>query len=120
MSRTRFITHREKKILLMDFSYIEPNDVQAAIEQARDIIAVQPPASVLGLLDVTGSPFNKKIVTLPKQFARHNAPYIKTTVVVGVEEIKGVIFNAVLMFTGRKNIVLRNSLEEAKNWLAEQ
>jgi hypothetical protein len=37
-----------------------------------------------------------------------------------VEEIKGVIFNAVLMFTGRKNIVLRNSLEEAKNWLAEQ
>jgi len=49
-----------------------------------------------------------------------NTPYIKCSAVYGVEGLKEVIFNGILSFTGRKNLVLFKTLEEAKDFLANQ
>jgi hypothetical protein len=37
-----------------------------------------------------------------------------------VEGLKQVIFNGVLLFTKRKNLVIKNSKQEALDWLARQ
>jgi hypothetical protein len=55
-----------------------------------------------------------------KEFTKHNEPYMKITALIGVEGIKKVIYDAVLLFTKRKNLILKNSKEEALDWLAEQ
>jgi hypothetical protein len=42
------------------------------------------------------------------------------TAVIGVEGLKQIIFNSFLAFTKRKNLVLKNSEEEALEWLIKQ
>jgi hypothetical protein len=45
---------------------------------------------------------------------------MKMIVVIGVEGIQNIIFKCVLMFTSRKNLVLKNSKQEALDWLIGQ
>ena len=120
MAEVKWIEHKGKKIFLMDFIYTEVADLMKAINDAKTEIAKQPLASVLGLVDVSDSAFNKDVAEALKDLSMANKPYIKMSVVVGVEGIKKVIYQAVLRFTGRKNLVLRNTRQEAMDFLAEQ
>ena len=120
MGRTNFIEHRGKRILHMNFTHLSPEELSDAIEEARPIIASEPPHSILGLLDVTGTPVSKSIAASWKAFAAHNAPYINISALVGVDGIKHIIFQAVINVTGRKNLILKSSFQEAKDWLADQ
>ena len=116
----RWEEYKGKRIFYMDFAFKKYAEALQAIAEARPIIDKQPPNSVLGLVDVRESPFNREVAQALKDFANANKPYMKTSAVVGVDGIKMVIFNAVLKFTGRKNLVLKSTVEEAKDWLAEQ
>jgi hypothetical protein len=120
MASIRWEEHKGKKILYMDFAYSKYSEILQAIQEATEIIEKEPAFSILGLVDVRQSPFNREVATGLKDFASHNKPYMKVSAVVGVEGIKMVIFNAVLKFTGRKNLVLKDTIEEAKDWLVEQ
>ncbi len=117
MRRTNFIEHRGKKILHMNFTHMSFDELEEAIEEAKPIIASEPPHSILGLLDVTGTPVSRSIAASWKVFAAHNEPYIKTSALVGVEGIKKIIYQAVLKVTGRKNLILKSSFQKAKDWL---
>ena len=118
MSEVKFTNHNGTKILLLDFSYSEGEDILKTIKEAEQIISAQPHDSVLSLVDVRGGIILSKGLTAAlKGFAMHNKPYMKMSVVVGVEGLKKIIYQGVLFFTNRKNIILRNSLEEAKDFL---
>ena len=120
MAEVKWLEHKSRKIFLMDFAYSEISELMKAINDAKTEIAKQPPVSVLGLVDVSASPFNKDVADALKDLSMANKPYIKISVVVGVEGIKKVIYQAVLRFTGRKNLVLRSTRQEAMDFLAEQ
>ena len=45
---------------------------------------------------------------------------MKIVVLLGIEGLKTILFNSVLMVTRSKKLVLKNSKEEALDWLAEQ
>ncbi len=81
------------------------------------MIAAEPPLSILCLVDTTGSKFDIEISKAIQAFSEHNKPYMKMTALVGVEGLQKVIYFAVLTFTKRTNIVLKNSREEALDWL---
>lgn len=112
------ITHKGKNIVLMDFSNSGKDQVLATMKQAEALIRNQPPESVLGLLDVSGSMYNKEVAAAFKEFAEGNKPYIKMTVIVGLEGIKKVLYDAVIIFTRRKNIISMDDIEKAKDFLA--
>ncbi len=120
MAEVKWIEHAGKKILLMDFSYSEKQEVLDAVKKTMSITEKEPPASILGLVDVSKSSFDNDVAASMKELAKHNKPYIKMSVVVGVDGIKRVIYNAAIVFSGRKNLVLKSSREEAMEFLVKQ
>ena len=116
--RVRFITHREKEILFLDFSNTLPHEVLQTIEDAKRVISARPERSLLTLTDVTNARFNEAVGDGLKQFTAHNKPYVKAGAVVGVTGLKRIIFSAVIAFS-RRNIETFDDIEQAKRWLAD-
>ena len=119
MQRVRFIEHKGKKLLHLDFSHIKAGEVLPIIDQAKSTIGTQPPRSVYTLTDVTETGFNTQVSEAMKEFVAHNKPYVAASAVVGVTGLKQIIFNAVMKFSGR-HLHAFDSLDQAKDWLASQ
>jgi len=120
MAKVDFILHRGKQILFMDYSNSDKNSILKAIEQTKSIAEKQiKPGTGLGLMDVTDSDFDPDIVKALKDLAVKNKPYMKMTAIVGVEGLKTAIYNVIIEFTGRKNLVLFDHKEKAKDYLTE-
>ena len=117
MAGAQWINHKGVKIFLIDFSKSSITEINATIAQAKPLIAKEPPLSILCLVDTTGSKFDIQISKALQEFSQHNKPYMKMTALVGVEGLQKVIYFAVLTFTKRTNIVLKNSRPEALDWL---
>ncbi|MBN2107304.1 MAG: hypothetical protein JW832_07735 [Deltaproteobacteria bacterium] len=117
MAGARWINHKGKKVFCIDFSQSTVAEINATITQAKPLIAAEPPLSILCLVDTTGSKFDIEIAKALQAFSAHNKPYMKMTALVGVEGLQKVIYNGVLVFTKRTNIVLKSSPQEALDWL---
>ncbi len=120
MSRTRFIEHKGKRILFLDFSNVlDPDDGLRYIEEARAIVARQPERSLRTLVYVAGARFDARISRALKEFAMHNKPFVIASAVVGLSGLHRVVLNAVTTFT-RRHIPTFPTLDAAKDWLVEQ
>lgn len=117
MARVEFIKHNGKEILSLDFSNSKPGDVFLIINEAKQSIRTRPESSVRTLTDVTNMRFDENVTQQLKEFTSHNRPYVSAAAVVGVEGVKKIILNAVMLFSKRKFHTFDN-VESAKNWLA--
>ena len=101
-ARVRFIRYKGKSILLQDFSNMRPGpEFFDAVRAAKAMIASQPPKSVLTLLDATNSVFDAEVLSVLKDFAKANTPFMKSTTVVGITGLKAVGLIAVSRAAGR-------------------
>lgn len=119
MERIRFIEHKGKKILHLDFTRARADEVMDIIRKAKTVIAAQPERSIRTLTDVTDLMFNTAAAEAMKEFASHNKPYVAAAAVVGVTGLKQIIYNAVVRLSGR-NLVAFDSSAQARDWLATQ
>jgi len=115
-----WLDHKGKRVLYMNIAAKKPEELKERLERIKMVIKGEPPKSLLCLVDVQNGNITPEITHLTKEFAKHNDPYVKTTAVIGVEGLKQVIFNGVLLFTKRKNLVIKNSKQEALDWLVQQ
>jgi hypothetical protein len=120
MAGISFIIHKGAKIAYQDWSYCKPDEILDLIERAKTMVVHQPKNSALVLINVKGAGFNLSVSNAAREFAKENTPYVKCTAIYGVEGLQEVIFRGIITFTGRKNIVLVNTLEEGKDFLANQ
>ena len=120
MQAYEWILYKGKRILYMDIIAKQTEVLREKIANIEPVVEKEPPKSILCISDVTGGVANPEITQMLKDFTKHNEPYMKMTAVVGIEGVKNIIFRGVLMFTGRKNLVLKNTKQEALDWLAEQ
>jgi hypothetical protein len=120
LADVNWITHQGKRILLIDFTRADISKIDGVIAKAKPIIAAEPPFSILCLVDCTGSVFSLDVSKAIKEFSAHNKPFIKMTSVVGVTGLANVVFNGVIMFTGRTNLILKESRAEGLDFLAAQ
>ena|SRR5208283_152306 len=118
MAGVSFITHNGVRILYEDYSQSKPQETIALLKKAEAIISGEPLNSVLALVNVKDSHFDTDLSAALKDFVKKNTPYIKCAAVYGVEGLKEIIFKGIIAFTGRKNLVLCKTLEEAKDYLA--
>jgi hypothetical protein len=113
MPEVSFITHKGVKILYENFESGKPDEIIPWIEKAKVVIFSQPQSSILALVNVKGASFDMSVTAALKEFVKGAAVY-------GVEGLKEVIFRSILVFTGRKNLVLCKTIEEGKDFLVEQ
>jgi hypothetical protein len=120
MAQVKYITHNGRKILLADFTYSKPEEMVEAIETVKKTVKKSPEKSVLALIDVRFSPFDSELSNALKHMAAEDRPYVKMTAIVGVTGLKRLAYDAMIRFSGRKNILIFDKIETAKDWLAEQ
>ena len=89
MNRTRFVEHKGKKILHVDFSGCGSAELAPAIEEAKAAIKNLPPASAFLLTDVTNTEISRTTSAMIKDFSSHNTPYVAASAVVGVQHRGG-------------------------------
>jgi hypothetical protein len=115
-----WISYGGKRILFMDIGVTEAGDLKERIAVIEPVIEKEPPESILCVCSVIGGKSSPAMTQMLKDFTKHNKPYMKMTALIGVEGIQKIIYQGVLMFTGRKNLVLKNTRQEAMDWLAGQ
>jgi len=120
MPGANWIEHKGKRVFNIDFTNSNINDINNTIEIAKPMISREPMNSILCLVDTTGSRFSTEVSESMKKFSLHNKPYMKMTALVGIEGLQKVILNGVILFTGRKNLITKNTREEALDWLVTQ
>lgn len=113
------IEHNGKKILHECFTDCTPEESLKVMDDALEIIKTFPMGEGLTVNDVRGAHYDKDVAEGLKKFALAAKPYNKKTAVLGIEGIKKVILQAVLAFSGRKNLIVHNNEEEALEWLSD-
>lgn len=117
MPAVSFITHKGVQILYENFENGKVDEILPWIEKAKAVIRSQPEKSVLAIVNVKGASFDMSVTSALKEFVKGNTPFMKCAVVYGVDGLKEIIFRSILTFSGRKNLTLAKTLDEAKEYL---
>jgi hypothetical protein len=118
--RVRFIEHRGKRMLLLDFAgAVDTTDSLGHIAAAKAFVATHDPHSLLVVTDITGSHFNREIVDAMVDLVRSNTRYVKAGAVVGLTGLTRLFYVTVSMVSGRK-VPAFSTLDAAKDYLAGQ
>lgn len=117
--RVRFVRHQGKRILLVDMTNCNAEEVTAAIEKVRRVVTAQPRESVLILSDLTGAEFTRDAVTRLKEVAVFDKPFVKKSAMVGAEALPEVFYQALKTFS-RRDFPRFKSRKEALDWLVRE
>ena len=120
MPSFQWIQHKGKRILYTDIASQNTEELLDIVKRLKAEIEKEPLNSVLCLCNVKGGKTNTEINQALKEFVKYVDPYMKMIIVIGLEGLQTIVFNGVLMFTRSKKLTIKNSKEEALDWLAEQ
>ena len=123
MERTRFIEHRGKRILALDYRGLgaDIDELRNEMLKSKAMIEGEPPGSVLIMTDVRESRITPTAVKMLQELVKHNAPYVKwSAVVVGLTGVYLTAFRATQALSRRKNMKSFNDDAEARDWLVSQ
>ena len=119
MSDFRWILHKGKRIIYAEMAGKSTEEILNAIASAKLEIRKEPPTeSVLSLINVKGGKISTEINQAFKDLEKDTRPYMKMTAVIGVEGLQSIMLNGILMFTRTKKVTVKNSKEEALDFLA--
>ena len=116
--RVRFIEHRGRRVLFINYSHCDVAMLKAVAEEGHRAIAREAPNSVLTLNDVTGTTFDKESVAVLQAKVAANAPYVRRAAVIGISGLQRLIYEGVQAFTKRR-LHLFESRQEALDWLTQ-
>ncbi len=124
MQAVEFIEYKGARILRMEFSGSGDSADAAAIkgvmEEAKRIIAQQPPHSLLALTVISAqASFNAEIAVAFREFVLHNKPFIKIAALVGIYGMRRALLNSLSIISHRgSSLKICQDEEEAKEFLA--
>lgn len=116
--RVKFISHRGHRILQIDWTDATSDEILESMKEAKRVIASHTAASVLTLTVATNAKLNRVVTEALKEYVAHNKPYVLAGAVVGLNDLKMVIFNFVNRVTGR-TLRAVDRVDAAKDWLAD-
>ncbi|HEX2207454.1 MAG TPA: STAS/SEC14 domain-containing protein [Longimicrobium sp.] len=120
MERTRFMEHQGRRILLLDYAGVrDPEEALRAIEHSKQVVAKEPPGSLLVMTVVRDARYNAAVLQGMKELAAHNAPYVRASAVVGMSGLHRIAYQAVILFS-KRNIKVFDQENEALDWLVAQ
>lgn len=119
MKPYEWIDKNGQSILLMYIASRDSAELQEKVRVIKTEIARQPKGSVLAISDVAGGRFSTEITNILKNFAEHNRPYIRKSVVIGMSLFQRVVYQTVTRMTGR-DIEVKGDLTEAIQYLTAE
>jgi hypothetical protein len=121
MDRVRFIEHKGKRIILLDFSgMVDPVQGMAVIAEATRCVGTQPVGGgTLTLTDVTDTRYTREIIEAFKEMTVRNRPIVKAAAIVSTSTLHRAAISMVALFSRRKLEVF-DSRAQALDWLATQ
>lgn len=114
--RIRFVSHKKKQVLLVDFSDCSAREVERIARAVPEYVIVQPRGSVLVLSDFTGASFDQEALRAMKESAVFDKPYIKKSAWFGADNLPQVFEQSLKDFS-RRQFPTFKSREEALRWL---
>ncbi|MBF0314114.1 MAG: hypothetical protein HQK50_07770 [Oligoflexia bacterium] len=124
MERVYFLEHKTIPVLFTDYKKASIAEILHAYEDAKKIIAKQPPASLLILSDFTNAEIAASLTLMEatKSYLNHNRPYVKFTAIIGMAKVAQTIGITLIRATGRNNVVFleNNDQEEALEFLVQK
>jgi len=118
----RFITHRDKKILLVDVSNCSADRVEKIFRALPDFVTTQPRGSVLIFCDYTEASFNEDAIRTMKETAVFDNPYVKKSAWIGKTKDPYVASKRIAEDLGsfaRRGFRAFSTREDALAWLAK-
>jgi len=119
MPSFKWILHKGKRILCSDIASQNTEELLDIIEKLKKEIEKEPLGSIRSVCIVKGGKTSSEINKELKDFVKYVDPYMKMTVIVGLEGLQQIVFNSILMFTRTRKLTTKNSEEEALDFLAE-
>jgi hypothetical protein len=110
----RFVQHRGRRVLRLDYSGLEPAELKEAFRQAGKVIAAEPAGS-LRILTVLASHFDADAVRELRHYAAENRPHVRASAVV-VAGFWAVVVTSIKLHE-RPDLYLFEGEEEALEWL---
>lgn len=117
--RIRFIEHRGKQILLVDFSSADAREMLLLLEELRVTAARYPRESLITLADYTGATVDHAVATKIKEVLTLDRPFVKKTGWVGTEGIPHAFMENFHSFSQRE-IATFKTREDAMEWLVKE
>jgi hypothetical protein len=121
MPEVKFIDHGGERVLLMDFS--KARDDREMVETAEEVMRLVrltgQQGSIRGLIDFSGTPFNKVMRESMMKMSRNNGPYMKSVAFVGLGVLLSSLFKGLLFITGRSNHKVFSTRGDALDWLGK-
>ena len=118
MPSMKWVFHKGKKILYADIASQKTEELLDIVARLKAEIEKEPLGSVLTVCEVKGGKTNSEINAALKDFVKYIDPYMKMIVVVGLEGLQKILYNSILMFTRTKKMTLKDTEEEALDFLA--
>jgi hypothetical protein len=115
--RIRFIDHKCKRVLLVDFSNCSANEVEELARAVPDHVTVNPHSSVLVLTDFTGAEFDRDALRAMKETSVFDKPFVKKSALIGTEDLPASFYDELKTFS-RRELLIFKTREEALEWLA--
>jgi hypothetical protein len=119
MKVARTIIQQEAGIALGIFDFTNIRDDAAAfeaIQEAKDLVSVRSPKSLLALTDVTGSRMSLPVIAALRELVKYNEPYVIKSAVIGLTVVHRIALRQIIHLTGRE-IHEFASREIAMDWL---
>lgn len=120
--KSRWITHRGKRIFLVDYSNFGSNTALIR-EEAKGIIETvtrEPLNSVLALTDVRGTTGTLNTISVMKRVVTSTNRHVRRRAVVGVSGLRESLLDMVNRVTGNKPFAAFQDIEAAKEWLVKE
>jgi len=117
MAAPAFVQHNGKRILRLDYASLDPLEVIAYMQEAKQIIAREPHRSVR-LLSVVPLHITDAVVNALKEFAAHNVPFVLASAIVGATSFQKAAILLTISSRGRLNVEAFEDEKQAKDWLA--
>jgi len=102
MERIGFVTHRGERILFLNFTNCNAQEVAEISDQAPSVITREPPGSLLVLADFTGAEFTREAVEHIKVAAAIHKPHVKRDAWVLDHNLPKALYDSVRTFSTRE------------------
>ena len=118
MERVRFITHEDKRVLLIDNSGCSSHEIVQNYSECQRLVSAEPLDSVLTLSDFTDAEVDRAALTRMKEVAVLDRPHVRRAAFTGVDSLPEAYYRSLMSFSVREFPTFKTR-EEALDWLVQ-